>query len=105
MIEEDKTFSLTVDAPVNFARPSIDVLFESAVDAYGRNLIGIILTGGNDDGSRGFKSIKESGGLAIVQDPKTAEAEAMPRAALVAAKPDYVWSLEKIGDFLKRFKS
>jgi len=104
-LEEDTTCSLTVDAPVNFARPSIDVPLESAVPAYGMNLIGIILTGGNDDGSRGFKSIKESGGLAIVQDPKTAEAEAMPRAALAAAKPDYVWSLEKIGDFLKRFKS
>ena len=104
LIEEDKTFSLTVDAPVNFARPSIDVLFESAADAYKKNLIGIILTGGNDDGSRGLKSIRESGGLAIVQDPKTAEVEAMPLAALAAASPDYVLSLEKIEDFLKRFK-
>lgn len=103
LIEEDRTFSLTFDAPVNFARPSIDVLFESAADAYQKNLIGIILTGGNDDGSRGLKSVRASGGLAIVQDPKTAEAEAMPRAALASAKPDYVLSLEKIGVFLKRF--
>ena len=101
LIEEDKTFSLTVDAPVNFARPSIDVLFESAADVYGRHLIGIILTGANNDGSRGLKRIKESGGLTIIQDPKTAEADAMPRAAMAAVKPDYVLSLEEIGDFLK----
>lgn len=104
LIEEDKAFSLTVDAPVNFARPSIDVLFESAADVYGGYLIGIILTGANDDGSRGLKKIKESGGLTIVQDPKTAEAAAMPQAARAAAKPDHVLPLEEIGGYLKLLK-
>src|ERR1035437_2700739 len=73
LIERNKTFSLTVDERVNFARPSIDVLFESAAEAYKNKLIGVILTGSNNDGTNGLKRIKEYGGLTIVQDPATAE--------------------------------
>ena len=100
LVEADKTLSLTVNERVCYARPSIDVLFETAAEAYGDKLIGIILTGGNYDGSRGLKRIKESGGLAIVQDPKSAEAESMPREAIAAAKVDYILPLKKIGPFL-----
>lgn len=102
MVEEDRTFSLSVDEPVNYARPSIDMLFETAADAYGARLVGVILTGASADGSHGLKRIKESGGLAIVQDPETAEADTMPRAAIAATEVDHVLPLEEIGPFLKR---
>ena len=96
LIEKDKTFSLTIDERVNYARPSIDVLFESAAEAYKNKLIGIILTGSNSDGTNGIKRIQECGGLAIVQDPKTAEAAYMPTSAIAAIQPDYILSLEDI---------
>ena len=100
LIEKNKTFSLTIDGRVNFARPSIDVLFESAADAYKTRLIGVILTGANGDGTIGIKRIKESGGLTIVQNPLTAEAAYMPASAIAAGKPDYVLPLEDIADLL-----
>jgi len=96
LIEKDKTFSLTIDERVNFARPSIDVLFESAAEAYKDKLIGIVLTGSNSDGAKGIKRVKEYGGLAIVQDPETAESPTMPASAIAACQPDYILSLEKI---------
>lgn len=101
-IEDDFTFSLSLEAPVNFARPSIDVLFHSAAETYGPRLVGIILTGANDDGSRGLKKIKEMGGLTIVQDPESAEIPQMPRAAIAAANPHHILSLREIPAFLTR---
>lgn len=100
LIEDDETFSLSVEDRINFARPSIDVLFESAADVYAQCLIGVVLTGANNDGSRGLKKIKEEGGLAIVQDPETAEVDGMPRAALELTKADFILELEEIGPFL-----
>ena len=107
LIEWDKTFSLTIDERVNFARPSIDVLFESAAEAYKNKLIGVILTGANNDGAKGIKRIKEYGGLAIIQDPETAESSTMPASAIAAClygrqaiEPDYILSLEKIVQLL-----
>ncbi len=100
LIEKDKTFSLTIDERVNFARPSIDVLFESAAEAYKDKLIGIVLTGSNNDGTKGIKRIKECGGLAIIQDPETAESFTMPASAIAAIEPDYILSLEKILELL-----
>jgi len=100
MIENDKTFSLTIDEYVNFARPSIDVLFESAAEAYKDKLIGIVLTGSNNDGTKGIKQIMECGGLAIIQDPKTAESSTMPASAIAVIQPDYILSLEKIVQLL-----
>ena len=105
LVEDDETFSLSVDARVNYSRPSIDVLFESAVEVYNSKLIGIILTGANNDGAEGLKKIKQCGGLAIVQNPEGAESDAMPRAALAACKVDYVLSLEEIANFLKKILS
>jgi len=100
LLEDDRTFSLTLESRVRFSRPSIDVLFESAADVYGSRLIGVILTGANDDGSRGLAAIKKRGGLAIVQDPATAEVDTMPRAALQATTIDFVLPLAAIGPFL-----
>jgi len=107
MIENDKTFSLTIDEYVNFARPSIDVLFESAAEAYKDKLIGVVLTGSNNDGSKGIKRIKELGGMAIIQDPETAESPIMPASVIAAClsgrqavQPDYILSLEKIVQLL-----
>ncbi|MDA8165398.1 MAG: chemotaxis protein CheB [Desulfobacteraceae bacterium] len=100
LIEDDRTFSLTLENRVRFARPSIDVLFESAADVYGPRLIGIILTGANDDGSHGLAAVKRQGGLTVVQDPGAAEVDTMPRAALAAASIDYVLPLAAIGPFL-----
>lgn len=96
LIEKDKTLSLTVEPRVSYARPSIDVLFDSAAEAFRDKLIGIVLTGANSDGSNGLKKIKEFGGLTIVEDPSTAKVEAMPRFALDKVKADYVLRVEDI---------
>lgn len=96
LVEGDETLSLTVEAKVNYARPSIDILFETAADVYGKNLIGIILTGANSDGSKGLKRIKELGGITIVQNPKTAESDSMPSAAVAITMVDYILELSKI---------
>ena len=100
LVEDDRSFSLSIEGPVNFARPSVDVLFETAIYAYRDRIIGIILTGANNDGSQGLKKIKQIGGYVIVQDPTTAEADAMPKAAINITKVDKVLPLEQIGPYL-----
>ncbi len=99
-VEMNRTLSLSVDPPVNYSRPAIDVLFETAAEAYTDRLVGVVLTGANSDGSRGLQTIKKLGGLTIVQDPKTAVASEMPGAALDMVRVDHVLPLEKIGRFL-----
>lgn len=84
LVEPDGHLALSADGPVSYARPSVDVLFESAAEAFGPALIGIVLTGANHDGSCGLACIKARGGLAIVQDPADAEAPQMPLAAMAA---------------------
>jgi two-component system, chemotaxis family, protein-glutamate methylesterase/glutaminase len=101
LLVERGRFALSTEDAVVFAQPSIDVLFESAADAYAEKTIGVILTGASDDGSKGLAAIKQSGGLTIVQDPATAEAPLMPKAAIAATKPDMILPLEEIGTFLK----
>lgn len=81
-IEPERIFSLSVDPPVNYSIPAIDVLFESAAGIYKEKLIGVVLTGANADGGNGLKKIRESGRLAVVQNPKTADSETMRRAPL-----------------------
>lgn len=100
LIEDNHTISLSVEDKVCYARPSIDVLFETAAFAYGASLIGIILTGANNDGSHGLLTIKEFGGTTIVQDPDTAEVSTMPLSAINTVNPDHVLTLEEIADFL-----
>lgn len=100
LIEENFTLSLSSEEKINFSRPSIDVLFETAAYAYKSDLIGIILTGANSDGSKGIKLIHDFNGLTIVQEPKTAYVDTMPLAAINETKIDYVLSLDEIGELL-----
>lgn len=100
LIEPDCTFTLTIDERVNYARPSIDVLFETAAEAYKDRLIGIILTGANNDGSKGLKKIRDLGGLTIVQDPETAEVDSMPRAAIQTTAVDHIMTIDEISSLL-----
>jgi two-component system, chemotaxis family, protein-glutamate methylesterase/glutaminase len=100
LLVEPGFFSLSTEERVMYARPSIDVTFESAADAYRERVIGIVLTGANADGAAGLARIKGAGGVAIVQDPRTAEAAAMPEAALGATAADAVLPLAELGPFL-----
>jgi two-component system, chemotaxis family, protein-glutamate methylesterase/glutaminase len=100
LLVERGWLALSVDAEVQYSRPSIDVLFESVADAYRERAIGIILTGANDDGAAGLRRIKELGGVAIVQEPATSVRRAMPDAAIAATDADAVLPLEEIGKFL-----
>lgn len=97
LLVERGSVALSIDPPVQHARPSIDVLFESAADVYGPAVIGVILTGTGRDGAAGLAYIKQRGGLTIVQDPATATRPAMPEAALTATRPDWIVPLEQIG--------
>lgn len=94
---EDGYASLTIEEPVRFSRPSIDVMFSSAADTYGAAAIGVVLTGANEDGARGLAHIVKRGGLALVQDPKTAEIPIMPQAAIRLVPTAEVLSLETLG--------
>jgi two-component system chemotaxis response regulator CheB len=100
LLVERGSFALSVDERIQFARPSIDVLFESAADAYGAGVIGIILTGANDDGAYGLARIKEIGGVALIQDPEGAARRTMPDAAIAATVADAILPLEEIGKFV-----
>jgi two-component system chemotaxis response regulator CheB len=100
LIERDGCFSLNVDEPVCYSRPSIDVLFETAARAFAKDVVGILLSGLNSDGARGLHEIKKHGGLTIVQDPKSAQYTDMPEAALKLFTPDLVLPPLDIADFL-----
>jgi two-component system, chemotaxis family, protein-glutamate methylesterase/glutaminase len=101
-VEADRTFSLSCEARVSYARPSIDVLFETAADAYGQALAGVLLTGANYDGAAGLAGMKVAGGLTIVQDPASAEVPTMPEAAIRRAAPDLILPLAEIRSLLAR---
>ena len=100
LIEDDHTLALSVDEKVNYARPSIDVLFECAADVYRGQVIGIVLTGANNDGTEGLHAIKAQGGLCIAQDPATAEVPYMPKSAIERTDIDHILSIEDIGHLL-----
>jgi two-component system chemotaxis response regulator CheB len=100
LIESNGTLALSTEGHVRHARPSIDVLFRSAAEAYRERCVGVVLTGANDDGSEGLARIKELGGVAVVQDPRTAERREMPAAAIETTHADIVLPLEEIGAFL-----
>ncbi|NDY73797.1 chemotaxis protein CheB [Desulfobacter hydrogenophilus] len=101
LVEQDETFSLTVDSKVNYSRPAIDVLFESAAFVYGEQLIGIVLTGANHDGAKGISCIKKMGGQTIAQNPDTAECPVMPLAAINTGDVDAILSIQQIRGFIK----
>lgn len=105
LVEAEGTLALSTDEAVNFSRPSIDVLLESAADAYGPGLIGLVLTGANHDGAAGLRAIYDAGGTAIVQDPTDAYASAMPKAAQDACPGATTLSLDAIASFLSSLGS
>ncbi|MGI8686108.1 MAG: chemotaxis protein CheB [Acidimicrobiales bacterium] len=96
LLVERGRFALSIDAPVLYSRPSIDVLFESAADAYGDATTAVVLTGANDDGCRGLREVKRRGGVTLVQDPATAVRREMPEAAIATGAVDEVLAVEEI---------
>lgn len=104
-VERDRSLSLSQEERVHFSRPAIDILFESAADAYGAALAGVLLTGANEDGAAGLARISQLGGLSIVQDPAQAQVSAMPAAALALHRPDHVLPLNGIGHLLAKLES
>lgn len=101
LVEQDRSFSLSVEAQVRYSRPAIDVLFESAAEVYRQRLVGIILTGANDDGTEGMRAVRKYGGLTIAQDPGEAEYPFMPKAAITAGVIRHVWTMAEIKNFLR----
>jgi two-component system chemotaxis response regulator CheB len=100
MLVEEGHFSLSLDAPVRYSRPSIDVALTSAAAAYGHHTVGVVLTGANTDGSAGLRRIADAGGIAVVQDPATAEVNTMPISAIRAVPTARVFPLDRIASFL-----
>lgn len=101
LIESNGDLALSSDEVVNYSRPSIDVLFESAADAYGAGLTGVILTGANEDGAAGLSAVAAAGGIALVEEPAAAYAQAMPQAARNACDAALALPLERIAEHLK----
>jgi two-component system chemotaxis response regulator CheB len=102
LVERTGSLALSSDKPILYSRPSIDALFESAADAYGAGLVGIVLTGANSDGAIGLKAVLQAGGTAIVQDPLQAYASAMPEAALATNTGAMKLSLNEIAEYLQK---
>ncbi|WP_426340372.1 chemotaxis protein CheB [Pseudoduganella sp. S-14] len=100
LLENERSFSLSCDAPLHFARPAIDITMESAADVYGPRLVGMLLTGANDDGAQGMAAIGKADGLTVVQDPEEANVGVMPLEAIRARQPDLVLPLEHIKQLL-----
>jgi two-component system, chemotaxis family, protein-glutamate methylesterase/glutaminase len=100
MIEKEKIFCVNLDEPVQFSIPSIDVFFSSAAEVFDSKILGIILSGANEDGAEGLSRLVEGGGVGIVQDPSTAQSSLMPQTALAAVPSALLLSPEEIGDFL-----
>lgn len=100
LLVEPGRLTLSMEAPVCHARPSVDVLFESSADAYGERVVGVVLTGTGNDGARGLATIRARGGMALVQDPATAERDEMPRSALAMTPVALVIPLAEIAPFL-----
>ena len=101
LLDKGPQLALSVDDLVHFSRPSIDVLFQSAADIYGKHLVGIILTGANEDGTAGLAAVHRAGGVTIVQEPSSAQAPRMAASALKETQADYVLPLNEIGVLLK----
>lgn len=102
LLEADLSFSLDYSEKVNYSRPSIDVVFQSAADVFGPSLFCLLLSGGNADGTEGFRYVRSKGGTTLVQDPETAEVDYMPRNALVHHCVDKVLRIEDIAVFINR---
>lgn len=101
LVDAGPSLALSTDPPVNWSRPSIDVLFESAADVYRSRLLGIVLTGANDDGTAGLAAVQRAGGVTVVQDPADAWSARMPSAALSHVVPDHILTLGAIASMLR----
>lgn len=101
LVEVDRSFALSIDEPVLFSRPSIDVLFESAADVYGPALLAIVLSGANQDGANGTRAVLGAGGTALVQDPASAFATTMPEAAIAACPSARIMTLDAVAAYLR----
>jgi two-component system chemotaxis response regulator CheB len=104
LVDTGPSLALSIDEPVNFSRPSIDVLFESAADIYRERLLGIVLTGASQDGAAGLAAIHRLGGRTVVQDPASALVPLMPESARRRSPVDFVLPLEQIADLLQALK-
>jgi two-component system chemotaxis response regulator CheB len=102
LLIENRSFALSTDPAVGFARPSVDVLFESAADLYQQRTIGVILTGANRDGARGLAAIKSRGGITVVEDPSSATCREMPDAALALTNANWILRLPEIAPRLQQ---
>jgi two-component system chemotaxis response regulator CheB len=100
-VERGGSFALSVDPPVNYSRPSIDVLFESAADVYAESVVAVLLSGANTDGARGAHAIHNAGGLVMVQTPDSATSPQMPQAALRLFRPDFVGTPPQLAEQLR----
>jgi len=105
MVEDDRTFSLSLFKPVIYSRPCINLLFESAAEVYNHSAIGVLLSGANTDGAEGLAMLHQHGAMTIVQDPSDAEVPIMPEAALSLFQPDLIMDAAKIISFIKDLKS
>lgn len=101
LVETDESLSLSNEEPVLYSRPSLNVLFETAADAYGPSLIAIVLSGANEDGAKGLRAVAQAGGMVIVQSPEGAYARAMPEAAIAACPGAKILPLKEIALFLQ----
>ena len=101
LVERNRQIALSTEEPVHFSRPSVDVLFESAADVFGSRLLGVILTGANEDGAAGLHAIHRAGGVTVVQQPDSAKVPLMVVSALQRNPADFVLSLPEIAELLK----
>lgn len=101
LFEKEETLSLDTSEKINYSRPSIDVSFESAAEIYGQNLVGILLSGSNSDGTVGLRAIQTTGGISVVQNPLSADMPFMPNNAILHTAPDFVLTTEEILEFIK----
>ncbi|MFC4479129.1 chemotaxis protein CheB [Flavobacterium chungangensis] len=101
LFEKEETLSLDTSEKINYSRPSIDVSFESAAEIYGQNLVGILLSGSNSDGTAGLRAIQAAGGISVVQNPLSADMPFMPNNAILHTVPDFILKTEEILEFIK----
>ena len=100
LIEKNHTFSLDASEKVNFSRPSLDVTFETAADTFGAHAAGIILSGANDDGTKGLIVLKKAGGIVIAQDPETAQMPLMPQQVISNVDVDFIFDTVQMAKYI-----
>lgn len=105
LLEKDKTFSLDVSEKVHYSRPSIDITFEAAAEAYGNSLVAVLLSGANADGTDGMKAVKEMGGYCVVQEPDSAEVAYMPQQAIDRVDIDRILPAGELASFINRLNT